>query len=261
MRFHIRLQSSGITFAIVTMLIAPVDAQRTAEEQLRLARQITTGTEAQRQAAAQGIVTIPSHTLRPELLAAIVSELNRYHLEDRSRAEMLRSGRKLPAAGEERFAYYSDLLDVACKSQNPIFIEPLIEAVGTGHPVVDALAAFGDQAVPSLVKVARDSTDPGDAESALYALRLAVERGVQMSGATKAPMAGIARGRLSGTQNLVVAVRAMELAVALNDPEGIELVRHFSSEAPLGLLQIERADQEKIGALRRRAAQLVGTIK
>src|ERR1700730_4202388 len=115
---------------------------------------------------------MPSHALRPELLAAIVSELNRYHLEDRSRAEKLRSGTKVPAAREDGSDYYADLLDIACKSQNPIFITPLIDAVGTCHPVVDALAAFGDQAVPGLVKVARDSTDPSDAESALYALRL-----------------------------------------------------------------------------------------
>jgi hypothetical protein len=129
--------------------------------------------------------------------------------------------------------------------------------VGSSLHVVQGLASFGEQALPAIVAVVEEPGAPGGAvANSLNALSLMVsDAGPSgLSREARETIIAVTRRNLSA-RHLLVVLSAVDLAVALNEPELIRVVTRFS-EAPnelrargLGDAEIDRIRQNATRAL------------
>lgn len=263
-RRMIRMRSAAVpAFLFVCLLFIswqPALAQTTTEI-ARMLREAPSDLERER--ALSLIRAIPVQRRGDEILEALLDELDRQKSRLDYRGAMLARGTPLPddeGAGE----FLLDELETVCQhDQDPRIIPHLVPFIGTGNRVIDALIHFGEPVVPLIVEVAASNSGTGfDASSALYALRRLLETNAgSLSQASRRRIIQVAASRLQGTQPVVVAWNAVDLAAATRDPDLLNTVRRaakdtaFASSLGLSGEMALRLQERATAALKRSNSQ------
>jgi len=213
---------------LVTVLCATMaEAQ---QDQRALARQLLQGSRAERSQALETTRGLGQGKMDPDLRAALITVLER---NNRTVAEAVL--RKEPVATFEDPEFIAHVAHVVSQLEDPQAIPALAGALGSGSTLVrDALADFGERAVPAiLVVVNAPETHYSVVDEGLIALRFMVEgTGPRpLSAGALDQIRGAARQRLTGKQYFTTLWRAIDLAVALKDPSLRQIVQALASDA------------------------------
>jgi hypothetical protein len=200
-------------------------------DQSALAAQIRRANAKERSRALEQVRLLGPESTGPELRAALIAALEqegqlrgrRYHADLR--------GDRLEPLEDPEFVFR--LSRVVAALRDPQAIPALTGALGSGAPVRRALVAFGEEAVPALVAaVGSPESIEYVVDDALIALRLMVEgAGPQpLSAGALTEVRRVAKLRLTGKQYFTTLWDAIDLAVALDDPELTQIVRSLASD-------------------------------
>jgi hypothetical protein len=199
------------------------DAQ---QDQRALALQLLQGPGAERSRALEAVRALGANSTGPELRAALITLLER-----NNRAARRNEG----LATVESPEFIAHVAHVVSQLEDPQAIPALAGALGTGSTLVrDALADFGEGAAPAVLAVVNSSeTHYNAVDEGLITLRFLVEgTGPRpLSAGTLDQIRGAARQRLTGKQYFTTLWRAIDLAVALNDPSLRQTVQVLASDA------------------------------
>lgn len=135
------------------------------------------------------------------------------------------------------------------------------DALGLGPAIARGLAAFGDPAVSDLVEAARSGERQAIITDALLALRFLAEGvgQIPLTPSSREELIAVARKRLEPKQSsFAFLVRAIDLAVALGDPELREIVEAMAADpaevesrlenlSPLGIQRTMERARERLG--------------
>jgi hypothetical protein len=139
-------------------------------------------------------------------------------------------GERLQPLADPEFIFR--LSRVVTELRDPLAIPALTGALGSGAPVRRTLVAFGEEAVPALLRAVRSpETIHYVVDDALIALRLMVEGAGPhpLSAASLTDVRRVAELRLTGKQYFTTLWDAIDLAMALDDPGLTQVVRSLAS--------------------------------
>jgi hypothetical protein len=201
--------------AALCLSIAMGSKAQAQPDQQQLQSQLTRGTTEERNAAIADILVIPPGQRSRETVTALISEADRLNAEIQQRGAALSSGRSLEPAADEG-EYLFKIQEALCQTDDPRVFRPLAAQI-TGNRVINALADFGDPAVPELLSAA--SRDTGDTSLGVVTLSRMLTRQVRvpLTARSRQLLADLAGTRLTPPQDPIVVSRATELAVALGD--------------------------------------------
>ncbi len=171
----------------------------------------------------------------PELRAAVIAAAWAELRGDTDRAE----------DDESIFAYY----DAVAGLRDPRAISFLVRALPAGPGASNALADLGAVAFPAVLETtAQLGEHPKRIEGGLTALRFLLEDG-SLGAREVARVREVARSRLSGTQDELVVMSAMHLAISLGDMDLRQNVERLASNraAVEGLVSPYWPSGERIG--------------
>jgi hypothetical protein len=193
-------------------------------------------------AAAAELKWLPESAITPPLLGAVVRELHRVYQDPSAYIAALPANAD---TGEWMTEYVASLFMAAATSTDPIVIPALVESVGNGagRPVFEALARFGPAAAGPLLQEIerRGNKDSSYASDALFALRVIVEKSGTLTQDQRDGMAKLAMRHLSGRQFPSTVEFAIDLAIALRDPQltkAVTLLATSQSAADTGLILV-----------------------
>ena len=209
------------TLLAVSAFQSPAASQQV--DQSTIAARLSSTQPMERMVAADLALTLqPEETsveLRRALIAALAREARQHDLLRRGEVGSVEVPELMP-----RLA----LAVAAFSDANAI--PALVGALGSSPPAVDALASFGEPAVRPIVRVVRDGSDASVVGDGLVALRFLAEGvGGALSPAARAEVRDVARERVSGQQSVTVLWQAIDLAVALGDPELRDIVQAIAA--------------------------------
>jgi hypothetical protein len=243
----------------IPLCVSPVSGQA---DQSALARQLTEAeTAPQRREALERIRGVHPQTMRRELRAALIAALDREgkRLVDRHN----RDARGEFVEDHEDPTFITDVARVVADMRDPAAISALAGALGTGFIVINGLAAFGAEAVPTLVDVVTSPNSIHDAvDHGLIALRFVVENTPSrpLTPAARASVRRAADQRLKSGKGLDITTLwwAIDLAVVLNDPglrQRVErLATDWNAVEATGIRDVELGQQTQ----KRAADRLAG---
>lgn len=192
------------------------EAQNT-PDQRTISRQLLSGNLQERHSAFDSARGIPVDRRGSELRGALIELLDR---ENKLVASVLE--RREILAEYEDPEFIAQLARVVAELRDPRAIAVLSEATYGGLTAVRALAHFGEEAVPAIVKVVRARRSHYDlVNHGLIALRFIAEdaRTSALSTDAVGAIKRAADERLTGKQHFTTLWRAIDLAVVLEDPE------------------------------------------
>jgi hypothetical protein len=215
--------------ALAVIVLSVILAAQAPVDQSKLAQQMQTGTDQQREAAARAVLDIPPTARDPSILFALIQELDRLKQDIETRASILASGQSLIPRGESEYLF--TLLDALTQHDDPLVIHPLISFIANGNRPIIAIAAFGELALPEVLTLASD--DSGDTMPAVMTLQRMLERPVRnpLSASSRQQIVEMAARRLIGNQKESVILAALDLAVATGDPSLIRRVQDIGASA------------------------------
>lgn len=189
----------------------------------------------------------------PELRTALITALERENAVSRARAGAARRGEHLENRNDE---IYFEVAEVVVALRDPRAIPALAGALGTGMMVINALVAFGEQAVPAVLAVtASPDSEWSAVGGGLWTLKLMVEGAAArpLSQPTLQQVRRVARQRLTGQQFVAILYHAIELAAVLGDADLRQVVERLEGD-PSEAVARGIADSDDIEQLQRRAA-------
>jgi hypothetical protein len=148
------------------------------------------------------------------------------------------------------------VLDALAKYETPEVLPALVAFIENGGPVPNALADFGEQAVPALL-VIETGNDGLAAWSALSIFaKMFTRPSVRhpLSSDSRKKIIGIARARLRDQPKFAVGLPAVRLAVATREPDLIERVKLIATDERLAT-ELAGGEPGRANGLRRFAAQ------
>lgn len=218
--------------ALLMLGISTVVAAQTGNT--HVAQTLAQGSAAERAAALARIRATPVEARGPEVLPALLEELNRQSARLEARAAALREGRTVEPS-ESDGELLLDVLDLVTQhKEDPRIIPALLPFISTGNRVIDALAAFGEQSVSQVAEIAASNDRPdADVHSALLTLQRMLQKPTRtpLSLASRQLIIKVAEMRLTGTQVPTVALAAVDLAAATSDPSLIHRLEVLSQDA------------------------------
>ncbi len=231
--------------------LAQVD-QRTIAQQL-----LDQDNVAARNKALDMAQTVGAQNASPELRAALMTTLAREGQRHAERYEAGRRGEELePMADPEFIARVSR---VVIELQDPQTIPALTGALATGIQVPRALARFGEQAAPAVLRTVADPDGWYDAVGGgLITLRFMVEGAATrpLSSGVRDQIRRVAKERLTGKQHFTILWRAIDLASVLKDAELTRIVETIASDAnEVAARGVD--DPEVVELTQKRAADLI----
>ncbi|MGH7612977.1 MAG: hypothetical protein ACREMW_02905, partial [Gemmatimonadales bacterium] len=167
----------------------------------------------------------------PELRAALIRALEREGQNHAQRYHADLRGEALEPLEDPEFI--GRVSSVVAELRDPGAIPALVGALGTGPPVTRALVAFGEQAVPALLVAVRSpETTLYVVDDALLAFRFMVEGAGPhpLSAGTLNEIRRAAKQRLTGKQHFSTLWWAIDLAIALKDPDLRRIVQSLASD-------------------------------
>lgn len=226
----------------------PIVTARAQSSQGEIARQLLQGDGRERGKALVTSRSIGSRRIGPELRAALITGLER---EGRLHAQR-RRGEIGPLENPELIA---GLANLVLEFRDASSIPALAGSLGTAPPAIFALADFGESAAEPVMDVLRSTQDPSVEMDALIGLRLMVEgRSARpLSAKTLLEMKALAGQRLAETQMVTTLWRAIDLAIALDDPDLRRTVESFAADSKAAVAR-GITDPELIEDTRRLAA-------
>jgi hypothetical protein len=209
--------------ALAVLVLGVTLAAEAPVDQSKLAQALQTGTDQQREAAARAVLNIPPTARDPSILFALLQELDRLKQDSETRASILASGQSLAPKGESEYLF--TLLDAVTQHDDLIVLHPLISFISNGNRPINAIAAFGELALPEVLTLA--SNDSGDTMPAIMTLQRMLERPVRtpISANSRKQIVDAAARRLIGKQKEDVIFAVLDLAVATGDPSLIRRVQ------------------------------------
>lgn len=232
------------------------------EQQRELAARINSSEWKVRRAALTDIASIIPGKRQPGLVAAVVLELERLNgLPDIGAKEVPRN-----SDDEEAWTYYADIVSVVSGSSDPVAIRPLADALGMGRPAVDALARFGERAVPDILKAVDRHTAPDFRYMAIYTFRLMLEQHTPLGAQSRLAISGLVRQHLTGRQFFRQVIQAIDVAGLLKDSGAIRMVSMIAAAntaEEVGLTIVDRAilKIEPFEIVRKEAKTVLGRSK
>ena len=232
--------------------VASLAAQSGGVSQARLSEWLQGPDQRVREAVVAEVLRIPLSDREPVLQRALITELMRINDELRSRETARKAGKPFPPSilGE----YHGALVEAVAGSDDPAIIPALAGALGTGRLAANGLIRFGNAAVGPTALVARVSTSPIAAASALRVLGAILRDPKPLSPESRRLIVESARSRLAGTQYPTVVAAACELAILTKDAElrlrVTDLARSPAAAEALGV-----RDAELVALVMRRAAR------
>jgi hypothetical protein len=204
------------------------DAQNN-EWQAELIRTLQYG--GSRGGAVTGIKAIPVAQRQPALVLALVEEAHRMRQWMDLRRLAYQSGLKLPSLHE--LTHTADLVDTLAEHTSPVVIPGLIDFIGTGGRVANALSDFGEPAVAPLLVLADDESLLANSSVLRIFAGMLTRPTVRnpLSSDSRKRIVDIAYGRLHGHQHYLVVMAAIRLAVATREQKLIERVQLIASDA------------------------------
>jgi hypothetical protein len=207
------------TMVVGLLCAAGVDAtsSQVPLDQRAIVRELlSTDANAQRRAFAVA-GTIPVQEMTPEFRAALIALL-----EQKNAVVARAATHGIPLATVEDPEFVASLSRKVAELQDRRAIPALAEAIYGGDTVARALAAFGDASVSPVAKVVTAPTSHyNSVDFGLTVLRLLVEQSSQrpLSPRARDEIRRAALDRLTGPEHFTSLWRAIDLAVALEDPE------------------------------------------
>ncbi len=191
-------------------------------DQQELAREVLSESVEVQGRALQGVAGIPRDEIGPGLRAAIIKALERENTKHMHHRLADRAGKHPPPLKAPEM--YFQIGEAVIELRDPASIPALAGALGTGTAVARALAAFGLQAVPTLLEVVTAvENDPSEVNNGLLALRFIAEKNEAqaLKGNLRDQVVAAARQRLATGKGMFTTTlwNAIELAATLNDPE------------------------------------------
>lgn len=214
-------------------LLVPASLLMAQPDQRVLAGQVLSEDVEVQARALQAVAGIGRENVGPELRSALIKSLERENTTHTQHRLADQVGQKPPPlkAPEMYFEVAQAVIDLHDRAAIPA----LAGALGTGTSVPRALAEFGLQAVPALLDVVTDAEKYClNVNGGLLALRFIVEQreAYPLPASLRNQIIAAARQRLATGKGLfdTTLLWAIDLAVALKDPELQRIVESISSD-------------------------------
>lgn len=213
-----------VASVLLTPFLGTVNAQPRIS-QSELAQQMIRGDSNERSRAFEMARAIDVQSINPELRAALITGLER---EGRLHAQR-RRGEVVSLENPELIAGLALLVSEFRESRS---IPALVGALGSSPPAVYALADFGEPAARPVLDAVAGTDDASVVMFALTTLRMMLEGVAErpLTTGTLDDIRRVAAQRLTGKQSVTTLWRAIDLAVALNDPELRQTVQRLASD-------------------------------
>lgn len=252
MRVHIMIPLGALLIQSFGLGVPSVHAQ---VDQRDLERKLNDADATTRFSAVAAVQTMgpekAGEALRGALIAALAREGELHAAFDRGQG-----------ARPENPEILARMAQVVGVFEDPRAIGPLAGALGTGS-AIRPLAAFGEPAVAAVLELAASVENVPALQDALITLRFLAEGVGQapITPATRERMIDLARQRLSPEQSLTVFWRAIDLAIALDDPDLRRLVMRIAADPDEIAARIVSSIPDAVERTRRRAeARLAGEL-
>jgi len=201
--------------------------------------------------------TLDPQTIGPELRQALVATLARENAREQARYEAYKDREVADNRGDTEAEFRFRTIGAVIRLRDPNTIPVLVQSLGTGNAVINALVQFGDVAAPAVLAVARSDKARGEAiDDALRTLTRMVQA-AKLRPSTIQTVRLVAGERLAGTQAYTVVLNTIELAEALGAPELLGRVEQLAND-PTALQGFDPDDQRM---LRKAAAEALATRK
>jgi hypothetical protein len=244
-----------VAFKTTSALAINADNAGAQVNQSELARQLLRGSADEQRMSFEIARAMGAQRVAPELRAALATALER--------EGSLRARRR---HGEIDFLENPELIaglaQLVAEFRDPRSIPALAGAFGTSPPAVYALADFGEPAAESVLGMIMSTDDASVVMDALIGLRFMAEgvRERPLTAGTLRSMRRVAERRMTGTQSVTTLWRAIDLAVALNDPDLMRIVQSIASDRN-AVISRGISDPELIAYTQRLAAdRLAGVL-
>jgi hypothetical protein len=218
--------------AVFVVLVSAVSIVGTSAQapldQRAMARQLVSENANEQRRGFEAAVTVPVQQMTSESRAALIALL-----EQKNATVARAAARGIPLASVEDPEFVSRVSRRVAELRDRRAIPALAEALYGGETVARALAAFGDASVSPVVRVATSPTSHYNAvDHGLTALRLLVEQSRErpLSPAARDEIRGAALDRLTGPEQFTTLWRAIDLAIALDDPELAGIVSSLAND-------------------------------
>lgn len=254
-----RRQVVLLVLAVFAVALGPTTVQAQVDQRA-LAQQILSGSARERSGAVEAARALGPQNTGPDLRAALIAALEREGQVESQRyyADLRGEALEPPEVPELIFR----LSAVVAELRDPAAIPALVGVLGTGSTVTNALVAFGEEAIPAILAAVRSQeTTHHVVDGALIALRFMVEGAGPhpLSAATLNEIRSAAKQRLTGKQVFTTVWRAIDLAVALKDPDLRRIVKSLATDRKEVIARgIE--DSETIEETQRRAADRLAGV-
>jgi hypothetical protein len=226
-------------------------------DQVELGKTLIGGNFAEREAAVATLGSMDPAAFSPLLRLAAVTAV------DRDVAVFRRAKIHGTVMGPWSLPSLLTLTKVVANLRDSTVIGSLVVTVGMGGPgVVRALAEFGEPAVEPLVAEIHSSGErEADVIAGLLTLRAIVERRSErpLSERALTSIQGVAMACLTGVQEPGVLWRAIDLAVALDDPNLRTIVQSLASDSA-AVVARGVTEPALIESVRRRAADRLAGV-
>ena len=247
--------------AFLLLFAARAETQNPAPvDQSELARRLLTGDVGVRAGALGRVRQIGPEQVNPQLRAALITALERENtLVEQSPARRA-AGEVVPRPGNGELV--AGLAFVLSAFRDPRAIPGLAGALGSSPAAASALADFGEPAAAAVLSVLETTTSTSEASDALTTLRFMAE-GVgrqPLTDATRDRIRHAAKRRLTEPQESIVTIwKAIDLAVALKDPELRGVVQSLASDRS-AVVRLRKTDPDLIDRTQRVAAERLAGV-
>ena len=227
-------------------------------QQAQLALDIRGGDDERRQRAVFVAEGLGASRVSNEVRMALIALLEQYNDDlDAARARGIPGERVVP--GE----FFLRVADIVAELGDPRAIPALARVGNNGfsRAVAQALALFGEQALPAILEVIEIPEEEGGEEFALmtnlHAIAMMVADGgaSELSASSRGHLVRVAREYLSSLRANAV-VDAIDISVALNEPELVETVESMARDP--SVVAVRGVGEQVAGRIHQHAVSALG---
>jgi hypothetical protein len=233
----------------IIFLLFTFALQSQGPDQRELANRIREASSFERMEAVHEALELRSELRSPALREALADELSRIN-------RLVEKRRIHPGVIEDDWdnleigSYLGELVQVNADSDDPISVEPLIGAIGTGNMAINAIVRHGGVVVGRLLPIiGQIDADPMSRAGAARALRLLFDR-QQISDAHKRELSKILIAILNRPERFATVLSIVELASVAGDRTVVRRLQDISEKPDSA--NIVDASPEKLEFLRSR---------